>query len=60
MTKQRFDIRYAIVAVAVCLMACGTMGLPNAYGVFYTPMSEALGGGRGAVTAHMSIANLVI
>ena len=60
MTKQRFDIRYAIVAVAVCLMACGTMGLPNAYGVFYTPMSEALGAGRGAVTAHMSISNLVI
>ena len=60
MTKQRFDTRYAIVAVAICLMACGTMGLPNAYGVFYTPMSEALGAGRGAVTAHMSISNLCI
>ena len=54
------SIRYVIVAVAVCLMACGTMGLPNAYGVFYTPMSEALGAGRGAVTMHMSISNLVI
>ena len=60
MAKQRTDIRYAIVAVAICLMACGTMGLPNAYGVFYTPMSEALGAGRGAVTAHMSISNLCI
>ena len=60
MAKQRTDIRYVIVAVAICLMACGTMGLPNAYGVFYTPMSEALGAGRGAVTAHMSISNLCI
>lgn len=60
MNKERLNIRYVIVAVAVCLMACGTMGLPNAYGVFYTPMSEALHAGRGAVTMHMSISNLII
>ncbi|MBR3317497.1 MAG: MFS transporter [Atopobiaceae bacterium] len=60
MEKKHLDIRYVVVAVAVCLMACGTMGLPNAYGVFYTPMSDALGAGRGAVTMHMSISNLVI
>lgn len=54
------DRRYILVAVAVCLMACGTMGLPNAYGVFYTPMSEGLGAGRGAVTLHMSLSNLAI
>jgi MFS family permease len=36
------------------------MGLPNAYGVFYTPMSEGLGAGRGAVTLHMSLSNLAI
>ncbi len=60
MEKKRLNIRYVVVAVAVCLMACGTMGLPNAYGVFYTPMSDALGAGRGAVTMHMSISNLVI
>jgi MFS family permease len=41
-------------------MACGTMGLPNAYGVFYTPMSKALGVGIGPVTMHMSISNLAI
>ena len=57
---KRPNLRYVVVAVAVCLMACGTMGLPNAYGVFYTPMSDALGAGRGAVTMHMSISNLVI
>ena len=60
MKKERLNIRYVVVAVAVCLMACGTMGLPNAYGVFYTPMSEALNAGRGAVTMHMSISNLII
>lgn len=60
MTKRGSNLRYVVVAVAICLMACGTMGLPNAYGVFYTPMSDALGAGRGAVTMHMSISNLVI
>jgi len=58
--KKRIDYHYILVAVAVCLMACGTMGLPNAYGVFYTPMSEGLGAGRGAVTLHMSLSNLAI
>ena len=53
-------MRYLVVAVCVCLMACGTMGLPNAYGVFYTPMSKALGVGIGPVTMHMSISNLAI
>lgn len=52
-------IRYVIVAVAVCLMACGSMGLANAYGVFYRPMAEDLGVGQGAVTLHMSISRLV-
>ena len=60
MEKKRIDYHYILVAVAVCLMACGTMGLPNAYGVFYTPMSEGLGAGRGAVTLHMSLSNLAI
>ena len=43
---------YLKVAIFVCLMACGTMGLPNAYGVFYTPMADGLGVGRGAITLH--------
>ena len=51
---------YLLVAVSVCLMACGTMGLPNAYGVFYKPMAEGLGVGQGAVTLHMSVSNLCI
>lgn len=57
---MRSKLPYIKVAVFVCLMACGTMGLPNAYGVFYTPMADGLGVGRGAITLHMSISNLAI
>ena len=59
MNKQS-KLPYIKVAIFVCLMACGTMGLPNAYGVFYTPMADGLGVGRGAITLHMSISNLAI
>lgn len=51
---------YLKVAVLVCLMACGTMGLPNAYGVFYKPMADSLGTGQGAITMHFSLSNLAI
>lgn len=51
---------YIIAAVCACLMACGTMGLVNAYGVFYKPMADALEVGQGAITLHMSISNLII
>ena len=57
---QKLTVRHMIVAVAVCLMACGTMGMPNAYGVFYKPMAEGLNVGQGAVTLHMSVSNLCI
>ena len=59
MNKQSI-FPYVKVAVFVCLMACGTMGLPNAYGVFYKPMADGLGTGQGAITLHMSISNLAI
>ena len=51
---------YIIAAVCTCLMACGTMGLVNAYGVFYKPMADALEVGQGAITLHMSISNLIV
>lgn len=53
-------LTYLKVAVLVCLMACGTMGLPNAYGVFYKPMADSLGTGQGAITLHFSLSNLAI
>jgi len=49
-----------IVLVSCCLMVAISVGLfTNAYGVFYTPMSEKLGVGRGAVALHASIAGLM-
>ena len=53
-------LTYVKVAVLVCLMACGTMGLPNAYGVFYKPMADSLGTGQGAITLHFSLSNMLI
>ena len=53
-------LTYVKVAVLVCLMACGTMGLPNAYGVFYKPMADRLGPGQGAITLHFSLSNMLI
>ena len=51
----KMDRKYVYVLVASCLMAWGVMGMLNVYGVFFTPMGEALGTGRGAVTLHMSL-----
>ena len=51
---------YIIAAVCTCLMACGAMGLVNAYGVFYKPMADAMQVGQGAITLHMSISNLIV
>ncbi|MBO4887412.1 MAG: MFS transporter [Firmicutes bacterium] len=50
---------HILVLIASCLMAWGVMGMLNAYGVFFTPMGEALGVGRAAVTLHLSIRTLV-
>ena len=50
---------HILVLAASCLMAWGVMGILNAYGVFFTPMGEALGVGRAAVTLHLSIRTLV-
>ena len=50
---------HIIVLIASCLMAWAVMGMLNAYGVFFTPMGEALGVGRAAVTLHLSLRTLV-
>lgn len=57
---KQSKVMYIVAAVCTCLMACGTMGLVNAYGVFYKPMADALNSGQGAITLHMSISNLIV
>ena len=51
---------HIFVLVASCIMAWGVMGMMNAYGVFFTPMGEALGVGRAAVTLHYSLRTLMM
>jgi MFS family permease len=58
--KKQGNFMYVLVAVCTCLMACGAMGMVNAYGVFYKPMADAMQVGQGSITLHMSISNLIV
>ncbi|MDO4521280.1 MAG: hypothetical protein Q4B44_06525, partial [Erysipelotrichaceae bacterium] len=58
--KKQGNFMYVLVAVCTCLMACGAMGMVNAYGVFYKPMADSMQVGQGSITLHMSISNLIV
>ena len=52
--------RHWLVVISCCLMVAVSLGLfTNAYGVFYSPLAEKLGTGRGAVAVHTTIAGMV-
>ena len=51
---------HVYVLIACCIMTWGVMGLPNAYGVFFTPMGEALNAGKAAVSLHVSLRALAM
>ncbi len=56
---QKKTFRPYILTVACCAcMVVATVGLTNAYGVFLTPVAEALGTGRGAISVHSTLCNL--
>ena len=58
MTENK--IKPWIVLVLCCMVASSSMGLlSNSVGVFYTPVSEALGVMRGNFTLHITISSLV-
>lgn len=57
---KKGNFMYVLTAISTCLMACGAMGMVNAYGVFYKPMADAMTVGQGTITLHMSISNLVV
>lgn len=43
-----------------CLLMAASVGvITNAYGIFYTPLSEALGVGRGTAALHTTIGGIV-
>jgi len=49
-----------MLLLACCGLMAASVGLClNAYGVFYTPLAEALGVGRAAVTVHATISGIL-
>ena len=51
--------RYLLVLIAVCGMASTTLGMiTNVAGVFFTPMAEEFGVGRGSAALTLTIGNL--
>ena len=53
---QQKTIRHWLTVIACCGLAASSIGIcTNAMGVFYTPVSEALGVGRGTFALHTTI-----
>ena len=60
MMKQK-NGRYLLTLICCCLLAASSVGVfTNSVGVFYTPVSEALGVGRGAFALHATLCALVM
>ena len=52
--------KYLLVLIAVCGMSAASLGmLTNVSGLFFTPISEELGVGRGSVSMTLTISNIV-
>lgn len=52
--------KYLLVLIAICGMAAASMGmLTNVSGLFFSPIAEELGVGRGSVSMTLTISNLV-
>ncbi len=58
--KQLFRGKYLMVLIASCGLAGAVLGLlVNVSGLFFTPIAEDLGVGRGSVSLTLTICNLV-
>ncbi len=51
-------IHFLIIALC-CLSVFGSIGITNAYGLFYTPMTEVWNLSRSEATFHVTIQSLV-
>lgn len=52
--------KHLLILITCCGLMASSVGLcVNAYGVFYTPLSEAFGVGRAAVTLHATLSGLL-
>lgn len=53
MEKRNSGIKYWIILICCCLMTASSIGIVvNTIGVFYTPVSTALGVSQGTFTLH--------
>ena len=60
MQAKNRTITHLILLIVICAVATVSMGIINsAVGVFFTPVSEALGVGRGTFSMHITIQALV-
>lgn len=55
-----FPKRYWMVWIATCGMIGATLSMKNIAGLFFTPVAEAFGTGRGAVSLTLTINNLML
>lgn len=60
-TSIRHRYYHYIILITCCLLAASAIGIClNAAGVFYSPVAQELGVGRGAVALHATLSNLVL
>ncbi|MCR5826473.1 MAG: MFS transporter [Oscillospiraceae bacterium] len=57
---MRIPKQYAMVWLAVCGMIGASLSLKNLAGLFFTPMEETFGVGRGAVSLTLTVNNLLL
>jgi len=59
--EKKNNFYYVLIPILCCGFTAASVGVSiNSYGVFFTPVSEALGVGRGSISMHATISGLVM
>ena len=57
--QKKSSLTYLLIIISCCGMVAASIGLyVNAYGIFFSPMSEALGVRRGDISLHATLCGL--
>ena len=57
--RKKSSLTYLLIIISCCGMVAASIGLyVNAYGIFFSPMSEALGVRRGDISLHATLCGL--
>ena len=57
---KNVSVKYWMVWAAMCGMVGATLGIKNISGLFFTPMAESFGVGRGTISLSLTISNLML